>query len=90
MTEEMEYGNTGDRIGIYRLLDANFNRSREALRVIEDCGRFVLNDPAITAMAKHFRSDLKELLDNLPSNELLASRDTASDVGTEFTSPTEN
>ncbi|MCD4823276.1 MAG: thiamine phosphate synthase [Phycisphaerae bacterium] len=74
---------------IYRILDANFNRSREALRVIEDCGRFVLNDPAITAMAKHFRSDLKELLDNLPSKELLASRDTASDVGTEFTSPTE-
>ncbi|MBS3821364.1 MAG: hypothetical protein KGY81_06350, partial [Phycisphaerae bacterium] len=28
---------------IYRILDANFNRAREALRVIEDCGRFVLS-----------------------------------------------
>ena len=33
---------------IYRILDANFNRAREALRVAEDCGRFALNDPAIT------------------------------------------
>ena len=38
---------------VYRILDANFNRAREALRVAEDCGRFALNDPAVTAMAKH-------------------------------------
>ena len=29
---------------IARILDANFNRSREAMRVMEDYGRFVLND----------------------------------------------
>jgi len=74
---------------IYRILDANFNRAREALRVIEDCGRFVLNDPAITAMAKHFRSDLKETLDALPHAELIASRDTPGDLGREITSRTE-
>ncbi len=74
---------------IYRILDANFNRAREALRVIEDCGRFVLNDPAITAMAKHFRSDIKELLEKLPHGEIVASRDTAGDFGTELTSPSE-
>ena len=74
---------------IHRILDANFNRAREALRVIEDCGRFVLNDPAITAMAKHFRSDLKDLLDELPYDELITSRDTPGDVGRELSSPGE-
>ncbi|MBN1553871.1 MAG: thiamine phosphate synthase [Phycisphaerae bacterium] len=74
---------------IYRILDANFNRAREALRVIEDCGRFVLNDPAITAMAKHFRSDLKVLLDALPHAELVVSRDTPGDLGRDITSKTE-
>ena len=74
---------------IYRILDANFNRAREALRVAEDCGRFALNDSAITAIAKNLRSDLKEILDALPADELVASRDTPGDVGTEITSPTE-
>lgn len=74
---------------LYRILDANFNRAREALRVAEDCGRFALNDPAITAMAKHMRSDLKGVLDSMPSSEMLISRDTAGDIGTELTSPTE-
>jgi len=75
---------------IYRILDANFNRTREALRVIEDCGRFILNDPAITAMAKHFRSDLKELFQAMPNQEMLVSRDNAGDIGTSLTSPGES
>lgn len=73
----------------YRILDANFNRAREALRVVEDCGRFALNDPAITAMAKNLRSDLKEILSTLPTGEMLTSRDTPGDIGTEITSPSE-
>ncbi len=73
----------------YRILDANFNRSREALRVIEDCGRFALNDPAITAMAKNLRSDLKDVLSALPVDEMRSARDTPGDIGTEITSPTE-
>ena len=51
---------------IYRILDASFNRAREALRVVEDCGRFAMNDPAVTAVAKNMRSDLRELLDAMP------------------------
>ena len=74
---------------IYRILDANLNRAREALRVIEDCGRFALNDPAITAMAKCFRSELKETLDHLPAAELITARDIPGDLGTELTSPSE-
>ncbi len=73
----------------YRILDANLNRAREALRVIEDCGRFALNDPAVTAMAKNMRSDLREVHESMPVDEMLASRDTPGDIGTEITSPTE-
>jgi thiamine-phosphate pyrophosphorylase len=74
---------------VYRILDANFNRAREALRVAEDCGRFALNDPAITQMAKNLRSGLQEVLSAIPEDEMMASRDTAGDIGTEITSPTE-
>jgi len=74
---------------VYRILDANFNRAREALRVAEDCGRFALNDPAITAMAKNLRSELQEVFSDLPVDEMVTSRDTAGDIGTEITSPTE-
>ncbi|MFW6133325.1 MAG: thiamine phosphate synthase [Planctomycetota bacterium] len=74
---------------VHRILDANFNRAREALRVVEDCGRFALNDPAITAMAKHMRSDLKEVLTQMPGDEMIVSRDTPGDIGTEITSPSE-
>jgi len=73
----------------YRILDANFNRAREALRVAEDCGRFALNDPAVTAMAKNLRSDLREILSSMPAEEFIVSRDTPGDIGTEITTPTE-
>jgi len=74
---------------IYRILDANFNRAREALRVVEDCGRFALNDPVVTATAKTMRSDLAEIYTAMPVLEMLTSRDTQGDLGTELTSPTE-
>jgi len=74
---------------IYRILDANFNRAREALRVVEDCGRFALNDAAITAMAKTLRSDLRTVYESMPPGELITSRDTPGDVGTVLTSATE-
>jgi thiamine-phosphate pyrophosphorylase len=74
---------------IYRILDANFNRAREALRVAEDCGRFALNDPAVTSMAKNLRSDLREVLEGMPVEEMLSYRDTPGDIGTEITSPSE-
>jgi len=74
---------------VYRILDANLNRAREALRIAEDCGRFALNDPAITAMAKTMGSDLRELLERMPQKQMIASRDTPGDIGTELTSPSE-
>ncbi len=65
---------------IWRLLDANANRAREGLRIIEDTARFVLSKPKA---AKEIRS-LRHGLDTLVRGHykrLLASRDVANDSG---------
>lgn len=43
---------------IFRVIDANFNRAREALRVMEEFGRFVLDDALLTESCKVLRHDL--------------------------------
>lgn len=73
----------------YRILDANFNRAREAMRVAEDFTRFALNDAALAGGFKNLRSSLQECYGRFPAQALLEARDTGSDVGTAITSPTE-
>ncbi len=65
-----------------RILDANANRAREALRVLEDVARFALDDARLSAALKSIRHDLRSALAGLPAGWLEASRDTAGDVGT--------
>jgi len=65
----------------YRIIDANFNRSREALRVIEEYCRFSLNSAAFTERAKQMRHRLCSLLNQLDSGKLISARDTQADVG---------
>ena len=73
-----------------RILDANFNRAREALRVIEDYARFVLNDAALTAETKALRHELAAAVrEHLPDREMLRARDTPGDVGTALTTASE-
>lgn len=66
------------------MIDANANRAREGLRVVEDLARFVLNDGGLCAELKAVRHGLGEALAGLPLDRgaLLAWRDTAGDVGT--------
>lgn len=68
---------------IERLLDANLNRAREALRVIEDYLRFVCNDAAAAAQAKSLRHQVTALQTELGAERLLAARDVTGDVGRE-------
>ncbi len=75
---------------VFRILDANFNRAREALRVAEEYVRFVLDDPALAAGAKSMRSDLQRIYQSLPAGAMLTARDTPGDVGTTLTSDTEH
>ncbi|MBN2270191.1 MAG: thiamine phosphate synthase [Sedimentisphaerales bacterium] len=65
----------------YRIIDANFNRSREAARVVEEYCRFVLNSQRLTQRAKSLRHELCRAVGSLDAGRLMASRDTAGDVG---------
>lgn len=64
-------------LALYRILDANLNRLKEALRVIEDIMRFIYNDKDCTARLKELRH--RAVLNN--ESELLASRDVIKDIG---------
>ena len=66
---------------LYRIIDANFNRSREAIRVIEDFCRFYLNSAGLAARCKQLRHELCALLGELDSGKLFAGRDVERDVG---------
>jgi thiamine-phosphate pyrophosphorylase len=74
-----------------RMLDANLNRAREALRVMEDCARFVLEDAELAAGLKEARHGVREIVDASPEacRCVLAWRDTPGDVGTPITSDAE-
>ncbi len=65
----------------YRIIDANFNRAREAIRVIEEFCRFALNSTWLSKRAKELRHKLSQAVGQLDSSRLLTSRDTLNDVG---------
>jgi len=66
---------------VYRIIDANFNRAREAARVIEEFCRFALNSAQHAQRAKRLRHELSLSLDKLDARQLLSSRDILGDVG---------
>lgn len=78
-----------ERVDSARILDANGNRAREALRTLEDYCRFVLEDATLSGELKSLRHELTEALSCLPGPLLLAARDTLHDVGTTLTTPGE-
>jgi thiamine-phosphate pyrophosphorylase len=69
-----------DRL-LLRLLDANANRAREALRVLEDYARFVLDDRCHSAALKDLRHELADATKEYLPDAIL-QRDTPGDVGT--------
>ncbi len=73
---------------ILRLIDANANRAREALRVLEDYARFVLSDEPLSRQIKTLRHELTAVL-RIPLSEAIVHRDTPGDVGTGIKTPTE-
>ena len=74
---------------VLRILDANANRAREALRVIEDYARFVLNDDALCGSLKSLRHDFATATASFTSEAIL-HRDTPGDVGTQTKTPSEH
>jgi len=63
---------------IKRVIDANLNRTKEGLRVLEEISRFILDDKQTTQRIKQIRSDV-----GLKAKELdfVAFRESAGDVG---------
>jgi thiamine-phosphate pyrophosphorylase len=66
---------------ICRILDANLDRAREGLRIIEEWCRFGLNNTQLTGECKRMRQELA----TWHTADLRAARDTPGDPGTELT-----
>ncbi|MFZ5801676.1 MAG: thiamine-phosphate pyrophosphorylase [Candidatus Omnitrophota bacterium] len=68
---------------LFRILDANFNRAREALRVCEEILRLGLNARMLSAQMKAARHACSKILIAfpVPYRRLLACRDSERDVG---------
>ncbi len=71
---------------VARIIDVNRNRAGEALRVMEEYARFVLESPALSARCKALRHDLAAAAAALdaslpPADRPLPHRDIAGDVG---------
>jgi len=66
-----------------RILDANYNRAKEALRVSEDFARFLLDDDKLTRKFKKCRHQVTRALLAFPVSYrlLLESRNSPEDVG---------
>ena len=72
---------SGATAGVWRAIDASANRAGEALRVVEDVVRFVLNDAQLTALAKDLRHTLATLLAQGALPQRVSLRDVAGDIG---------
>jgi thiamine-phosphate pyrophosphorylase len=70
---------------IWRILDANFDRAREGLRIIEEWCRFALHDTAMANECKQMRQELG----GWHTPEIRSARDTVRDVGIELSHPRE-
>ena len=68
---------------LWRVIDANFNRAKEALRVAEDLARLILNDRTLASRYKKCRHDLSKTLLAMPVSylKMLETRDSRRDVG---------
>jgi thiamine-phosphate pyrophosphorylase len=68
---------------IYRIIDANIDRAREGLRVIEDSLRFLFEKKEFTEKLRSLRQKISNLpvALNIASSKLLASRESEKDLG---------
>jgi len=73
------------KTAVYRILDANLDRAREGLRIIEEWCRFGLNHAQFTAECKQLRQELARW----HTDAIRSTRDTPGDPGTHLTHPQE-
>lgn len=67
---------------INRIIDANINRTKEGLRVLEEIARFILESPSLTSNFKRIRHKINTAVADLtPRLLLLQARESRTDVG---------
>lgn len=70
---------------VCRILDANLDRAREGLRIVEEWCRFGLDSSELAGECKQLRQEIAKW----HTQELRAFRDTLGDVGTDLSHPQE-
>lgn len=70
---------------LYRIIDANFNRAKEGLKVCEDLCRYVWDQKTLTRAFKDLRHDLTVILAGLDILKVLEARHIQGDVGRDTT-----
>lgn len=71
-----------DQENIYRIIDANLNRAREGLRVVEEVARFMWEDEKLSKGLKNLRHKLTKISqENFDQKLLLQCRDSQGDLG---------
>ena len=70
---------------LLRIIDANFNRAKEGLRVCEDVSRYGFNRQALTRQFKDIRHQLTDAVSSLKIINLVSARDIHGDVGKQST-----
>ena len=74
--------NTEERLSYWRIIDVNYNRTKEGLRVIEEVSRFILNDQKLSQRIKLMRQTLNKLKEsNKHTLSTIKARDVSKDVG---------
>ena len=67
---------------VLRMIDANYNRAKEALRVVEDIYRFLYEDKNLSRRAKTLRHSLTEPFKNKRIyKKMLRQRHSSKDLG---------
>lgn len=66
---------------LLRILDANFNRAREGLRVCEDICRFLAGAAESASELRRIRHGVTGVLKSFRASSLLEARDSAGDPG---------
>ncbi|MBW4655312.1 MAG: thiamine phosphate synthase [Kaiparowitsia implicata GSE-PSE-MK54-09C] len=74
----MDGERTPAAVAVNRILDANLDRAREGVRIVEEWCRFGLNNAELAAECK----DLRQAIAHWHSADIRAARDTPGDVGT--------
>jgi len=67
---------------LYRILDANANRAREGMRVVEEHLRLVRDDASLTARLKTLRHEITDAIISMGiDDKLIMARQSDTDVG---------